>query len=553
MTTTLLRGGRIHNPVEPSADCIAITDGIVSWIGPTHGVEQAGRIDETVDLDGLFVAPAFIDAHVHCTDAGLALIGLDLTGVASLSECLRLIRQFAGSHPGRVIWGHGWEETRWPERRPPSRAEVDQAVGDRPAYFSRVDVHSALVSSALTAGLDRAEAGFSPDQPLTRTSHHQARQIARSLLTPAERAAAQRAFLNQAAENGTVEVHECAYSDSAALVDLAGLLALTDPPVAIRAYLGVAVTDPAEARDWLVRTGAHALGGDLSVDGAIGSHTAALSADYSDAATRGARYLSTEVITAHLLACVRAGIQPGFHAIGDDAVSGVGEALRRAAAELGPMGTVQLAGVTPRIEHAEMPTAEAIAAFAATGTVASVQPLFDALWGGPDSLYTARLGTARAREMNPFAKLAAAGITLALGSDAPVTAADPWSAVQAAVQHRTPGFGLSPRGAFTAHTRGAHRAAGRVEGGVGTLTIGAPADLAIWQAGKLVRPEAAELAQRWSTDPRSRVPLLPDLTPGVRLPTCMATVSAGRVTFDTGLLSATRLGAKRASGAEAVR
>ena len=78
MTTTLLRGGRIHNPVEPAATCLAITDGVVSWIGPDTGVEQAGHIDETVDLDGLFVAPAFVDAHVHCTDAGLALVGLDL-------------------------------------------------------------------------------------------------------------------------------------------------------------------------------------------------------------------------------------------------------------------------------------------------------------------------------------------------------------------------------------------------------------------------------------------------------------------------------------------
>ena len=200
---------------------------------------------------------------------------------------------------------------------------------------------------------------------MTRASHHQARLRARQLLSPGERAAAQRWFLGQCAARGIVAVHECGFGDAAGLADLAGLLAL-DTTVGIRAYLGTAVTDPAEASTLLASSGAHALGGDLSVDGALGSHTAALSAPYADHPGHGARYLSTEQITDHLVACARAGIQPGFHAIGDDAVDAVAEGLRRAAERLG--GTLPLAVVTPRVEHAEMVGADAIAAFAASGT-----------------------------------------------------------------------------------------------------------------------------------------------------------------------------------------
>jgi predicted amidohydrolase YtcJ len=138
--------------------------------------------------------------------------------------------------------------------------------------------------------------------------------------------------------------------------------------------------------------------------------------------------------------------------------------------------------------------------------------------------------------MNPLAALALAGVGLALSSDAPVTPAAPWRAVQAAVHHRTAGSGLSPRSAFTAHTRGGHRAAGRTDRGIGTIAVGAPAHLAFYAAGELVRPQANEKVARWSTDPRSRVPLLPDLTPGAALPTTLATVVDGRVAFDTGLL-----------------
>ncbi len=536
MTTTLLRGGRIHNPAEPAATCLAITDGVVSWIGPDTGVEQAGHIDETIDLDGLFVAPAFVDAHVHCTDAGLALVGLDLRGARSLTEALDQLRAHAAASAAALIWGHGWDDAGWPERRPPSRHEIDAAVGNRPAYLSRIDVHSAVVSTAIGDRLDPGRVGFTLDGPLTQDSHHEARRLARSLLTDADRSAAQHAFLTHAASRGIVEVHECAFSDPQALADLAGLLTL-DTPLSVLAYLGQAVGDPVEAAELLARTGAHALGGDLSVDGALGSRTASLHETYADHPGRGVRYLTDDQIADHLVACARAGIQPGFHAIGDDAVAAVAGGLRRAAEILG--GTLPLAAVVPRIEHAEMISADDIEILSRCGAVASVQPLFDALWGGDDGLYTERLGVGRARPMNPFAAIAAAGVTLAFGSDAPVTAAEPWAAVRAAVNHRTPGSSVTPRAAFTAHTRGAHRAARRMDRGV--LTVGSVADLAVWNTGPLVRPEAAEMAQRWSTDPRSRVPLLPDLGPDAANPECVATVAAGRVAYDTGLLISSML------------
>ena len=326
---------------------------------------------------------------------------------------------------------------------------------------------------------------------------------------PAQRAAAQLAFLRAAAANGIVEVHECAADGATGRADLAALLAL-DGPIPVRGYLAVPVTDPEQARQVLADTGAHALGGDLTVDGAIGSRTAALHHPYDDApGSSGVRYLSEQQIADHLVACTLAGVQAGFprhrRRRGQRGRPGVARGGRPA----GENATVRLAGCAHRIEHAEMADDQAIAAFAETGMVASMQPLFDAAWGGPDGMYARRLGADRAAAMNPFATMAAAGVALAFGSDAPVTAADPWGAVQAAAHHRTPGSELSPRSAFTAHTRGGHRAAGRTDRGIGTISIGAPAHLAIVRAGELVRPAADPKVARWSTDPRSRVPLLP--------------------------------------------
>ncbi len=528
----------MHTAADPDATALAITDGVISWIGSEHAVEMAGRPDQVVQLDGAMVAPGFVDAHVHTTDAGLALAGLDLSSASSLADCLRRVGAAAQAlGPRDLVWGHGWDETRWPENRPATRSEIDAAVGARPTYLSRVDVHSALVSTALVNLLPPGGADVHPSLPQTRGAHHAVRNQAKSLLTPERRAAAQRAFLDAAAASGIVEVHECAAGDEPGRQDLRALLDL-DAPISVRGYLAAAVSDPEQALALLAETGAVALAGDLSVDGAIGSRTAALLSPYLDAQnTCGTRYLSDDEIADHLWACAVAGVQPGFHAIGEDGVNAVARGLRRATDSLGEHGTVRLAGAVPRIEHAEMADAEAIAAFAATGTVACVQPLFDAAWGGPDGMYAQRLGRGRAEPMNPFAALASAGVVLALSSDAPVTPAAPWSAVRAAVHHRTAGSGLSARAAFTAHTRGGHRAAGRTDRGVGTITVGAPAHLAIYSTGELVRPAANPSVARWSTDPRSRVPLLPDMTPGAPLPTTLATIVDGRPVYDTGLLS----------------
>jgi predicted amidohydrolase YtcJ len=143
--------------------------------------------------------------------------------------------------------------------------------------------------------------------------------------------------------------------------------------------------------------------------------------------------------------------------------------------------------------------------------IASVQPAFDARWGGPDGMYVERLGADRAAPMNPYAALGAAGVTLALGSDAPVTPIDPWGTVRAAARHQTPGSGLSADAAFTAHTRGGWLAIG--DESTGELTPGAPASFAIWDIeGGLV----AGLPDLTGADPRCTQTVVGGVTAYVR-------------------------------------
>ena len=530
VSTKLLVNGRVHSPTHPDATAMAIRGDVVAWLGS----DDVGRSQfpgaEVEDLGGGFVAPGFVDSHIHVTATGLLLSGLDQRPATSRAQCIQMVAEYAAAHPGRPVWGHGWDESSWPENTPPSTGDLDAVLGERPAYLARVDVHSALASSGLRRLVAElpAAAGFSPDGPLVGDAHHLVRAAARGLLTAEQLAEARTAALQAAAAVGIVAVHECAGPEIGGLDDWRRLRDV-DHGVEVIGYWGEAVATPAQARALVDETGARGLAGDLFVDGALGSHTAWLHEPYNDAPDRsGTCYLQPEVIETHVRACTAATVTAGFHVIGDAAVSAVVAAFERVVADL---GVAAVARCGHRLEHVEMVTADQAAKLGAWGVIASVQPSFDALWGGPDGMYARRLGAERGGQLNPLALLASQGVPLALGSDAPVTGLDPWVSVRAAVNHHTSGSAVSARAAFAAATRGGWRAGGVRDGLTGSLVPGAPASYVVWDAGPLEVHAPRDAVQRWSTDPRSRVPALPRLGPTDALPRCRRTVHRGAVVY----------------------
>ena len=521
MTTTLYRRGRVRTPADPFATAL-MTDGhTVVWVGQ-EGAADALSPDETVDLDDAWLAPAFVDAHVHATSTGLALTGLDLTETTSLAQALRLLGDHCRAARGGVVLGTGWDETRWPEGRPPTARELDEASYGGVVYLARTDVHSAVASSALLAACPEARGlpGFVGDGLVRQEAHHAVRRTAQEAVTPVQRRRAQEQTLQRAAELGIASVHECGGPDIAGEQDFLDLLALEHAVERIGYWGELGAVDKAR------ELGAWGVGGDLFADGALGSRTACLSHPYADTDGCGAAYLTADEVSAHVVACTRAGVQAGFHAIGDAALQAVTDGLEAAARTVGDDA---LRAARHRVEHVEMVTPAQVEVLARLGVVASVQPAFDARWGGEDGMYVQRLGRERALAMNPFAGLAAAGVALALSSDSPVTPLDPWGTVRAAVAHRTPGSGISARAAFAAHTRGGWRAARRDD--EGELVPGAPATFAVWQVtGELVVQTPAAAVAGWSTDPRAGVSGLPDLD--APDPVCLRTVVRGRTAFE---------------------
>jgi predicted amidohydrolase YtcJ len=515
----LLRSGRVHSAERPSATAMFTVAGRVAWVGEDDEASvYADQSDHVVELEGRLVTPGFVDAHAHLGSTGFSLGSLDLSDAGSVQEALDLLSAFArtdAAERASVLYAYGWDESTWPERRPFTAAELDRAVGSRVAYVSRVDSHSAVVSTAL---LDAdpsitTREGWRGEGLVARDAHHAARSVTHRLWTPDDRRHALRSALGHAARRGVTSVHElnaphiAPFSDFARIRSIAAETPVPEVVAYWGAFLGGDVDDVEE-------TGLHGFAGDLCVDGAVGSRTACMHTAYADSDTSGHLYLDRDQITEHVVHCTERGLQAGFHVIGDQAMAETVAGFEQAADKVGVEAMVR---ARHRLEHVEMPTPEGVATVARLGVVASVQPAFDAAWGGPDELYERRLGVDRARPMNPFGSMHRAGVVLAFGSDSPITPIDPWAGVRAATLHHAEDERLTARAAFSAHTRGGHRARGDDEGGV--LVPGARASYAVWdvRGNQLASPAGFS----------GPSPALPDLHPDLPLPACLHTVVDG--------------------------
>ena len=500
----------------PDATAMAVRDGVVAWLG-SDDVGRAQFPDaEVVDLDGGFVAPAFVDSHVHVTATGLTLAGLDLRAATSRAALPAADRRLRRTHPDGPIWGArlgrvGLAGSR--AAQPPTTST--RVVGDRPAYLARVDVHSAAASTALrrlTPDLTAAH-GFDAQRPLTADAHHLVRAAARDLLTPEQRARARVAALDAAAADGIVAVHECAGPDIGGLDDwheLRGTAARRRG----RRLLGRGGHHRRRRPRRLLDDDRRPRAGRRPVRrrrARVAHRLAAASRTPTRRTTAATRYLDPDAIAAHLRACTEAGITAGFHVIGDAAVTAVVDALQRVVEQL---GAPAVARCGHRLEHLEMVTAEQAAELGAWGVIASVQPNFDALWGGDDGMYAQRLGADRGVRLNPLALLASQGVPLAFGSDTPVTSMNPWA---------TRARGGPPPAHPAARCRCARRSR-RPPAAPGAPAGSATASPARWcparpRPTRCGTPDELEVSapddavQRWSTDPRSRVPALPRLGP----------------------------------------
>ncbi|MGQ7349615.1 amidohydrolase family protein [Quadrisphaera oryzae] len=422
---------------------VLLDRGRVASVTPTT---TTGAVpDRVVDLDGRWLLPGLWDEHVHLGQWAQVRRRLDVSGATSAAEAAAAVAQRAAAERGTaaaagVLVGFGFRDGLWPDA--PSPSLLDRAAA-RPVVLVSGDLHCAWLSTAAAQQV-AAPLGVVPDERgLVREEAAFAVQRALGRVGEAELDAAVADALAETATRGVVGVVDLEMTDSPGGTVAVWARRAGSSGTGRAASAGLRVeagTYPQHLEEVLARgvRGAGALSdsapgsaplvvaGPLKVitDGSLNTRTACCLEPYpgrSGPGSYGELTWEPDALLDLLRRGRTGGLTPAVHAIGDAAVRSALDAL-------------EVVGGGGRVEHAQLVADDDVARFAALGVVASVQPahllddrdVAEVHWRG-------RTGRAF-----PLRALLDSGARLAMGSDAPVAALDPWLAVAAAVDRTDP-------------------------------------------------------------------------------------------------------------------
>src|SRR5215470_10238185 len=470
---TLYKNARIYtNDLRaPWAAAMLVRGEQILAIGDEDEVSAlAEKGTRVVDLEGHFVMPGFNDAHVHLGSAGQDALAVRLHGAANISEVQkRLAAAVADAKPGEWITGSGWDHTLWPDKRFPTRQDLDSVSPQNPVFLVHISGHVAVANSAAlkaagisaktanpTGGEIEHDVSGEPDGMLKEGS---AMRLVESKIPPPSNERRKKGIelaLADVAANGVTSIQDNSLVD--ALGKTSAASAGKDTWDDFRVYgelkregkLTVRITEwlpftaPLERLEqmrreggttdpWL-RTGALK----MVTDGALGSRTAAMLAPYSDdPSTSGIMAMEPEKLRQLAIERDKAGFQLNFHAIGDRANRVALDAFEAAAKANGPRDR------RDRIEHAQVVAPADFSRFAQLGVIASMQPSHettDMRWA------ESRVGPERARGAYAWATMQKYGVRLAFGTDYDVEPMSPFRGLYACVSRELPDGG--PQGGW---------------------------------------------------------------------------------------------------------
>jgi predicted amidohydrolase YtcJ len=496
----VLYNGKLHtqNPDAPDATAVAIANRRFQAVGNDSTIRAlAGTNTRMIDLEGRVALPGLTDAHVHLYSWVLSRQRLSLVDAGSLQDLRRRVTQAASGTPvGDWIVGQGWNETRWPEPRMPTRVDLDEVAPHHPVILWRSDLHLAVSNSRALqeAGID-SEAQDPPQGRIDRDDSGRPTGILRELAInpvkdiipppPEDK-------LVDAMQDGLGALHRLGVTG----VHDHRIMGGADGPPAFHAYQRLQAAGKLSLRLWMGIAGerldeAIALGlrtgfGDdclrvghvkLFADGSQGARTAWVLVPYEDTGDCGMPLTPLEEIAEAVTKADQAGLAVAVHAIGDrtnrELITVFEQHARR-----------DTRSVPHRIEHVQIIRPADVERLARLGIAASVQPIhvIDDI-----PLCDKSIGS-RSRFAYPFRGMLDAGVTLAFGSDAPVADPNPLWGIHAAVTRQqrdgTPEGGWYPRQRLTVpeavwgFTMGPATVSGQ-DAALGSIASGKLADLVV--------------------------------------------------------------------------
>ena len=436
----LLANGRIHTMDARGTivDTLVVRDGRIAFAGRRSEINPAAG-EDVVDLDGRAVLPGLVDAHAHLMLLARTRLELRVADLASEPDVAAAVARAAATTPaGDWLIGRGWDQTRGPGQRFPTRDSLDRAAPAHPVALTRVDGHAIWASSAAlrAAGIDRhtgdpvgglvgRDAAGEPTGLLIDT----AQELVRAVIPTPSAERFEQAVEDTIAEclaKGLTGIHEMGVD----LPTLAAYRRLVERGrFPFRNYVALsgkkAWATYRERRREAIGDGRVVVGAlKLWLDGALGSRGAALHSPYcDDPATRGLVLIPPDELERLLREACEADFQACVHAIGDRANTMALDAMEK----------IGVGGRRFRVEHAQVLTQSDVPRFRALGVIPSMQATHctsDMRWAGE------RLGADRLIGAYAWRSLLATGTIVAGGSDFPVEDANPFHGLYASITRR---------------------------------------------------------------------------------------------------------------------
>ena len=495
----LIHGGPIltMDPHEPLVNAVLIENGRIAEVG--GGALEAGRGATDIDLAGRLACPGLDDAHAHIMGVGFAQSQIDLgiDTAPSIDAIMSLVTVETRSRaPGSWIVGQGYDQALLPERRHPTRFDLDQVAPDHPVLLWRSCHHIAVANSAALklAGITPATSE-PPDGTIDRDDHGEPTGVLRESAATAVAAVQPEATEAEIADalirggmefrrHGVTSATEAGIRRKEEFRAYQRLWAANTLP--LRSYLMMIIDDTLDELESLgISTG---FGDDwlrigpakLFADGSIGGRTARMRQPYLDEPdNRGLWMIPPSGIRERVLRADAAGFQIGIHAIGDAAVEAVLDAYEEA------ITAHPRPDRRHRIEHCSIVDEGLIDRIARLGVVPipGTSFLYDMR-----PVYLQNLGAERVRYAYAMKTFAERGIVAAASSDAPVVTVNPLLGIQTMVSRNDrggdaiwPEEAVSVEDALRAYTANAAYASFS-ESAKGSIRPGMLADMTIFDS-----------------------------------------------------------------------
>ncbi len=457
----VLRGAPVYDDGRWAGTALAVRDGRVVAVGePDELSGLVGATTQVDDLDGRWLLPGFVDAHVHPVQAGLEADRCDLTAGATVDDYLATVRRYAEAEPDRTwVTGGGWSMDAFPGGVPTAEL-LDRACPDRPAFLPNRDHHSAWVNTTALrlAGIDSRTADPADgrierdDRGEPTGALHEGAMALVGDLVPAPTADELLSALLTAQRRlhaaGVVGWQDALVGDGLGMADTLDTYLAAHRSGQLTARVVLAqwwdrdrgleqLPALLERRQRAASAGLDAGSVKIMLDGVCETRTASVLAPYRDGHGRstgdhGLSFLDPGDLARYVAALDAADLQVHVHALGDRAVRDALDAVEHAVALNGRRGNRH------HLAHVQVVAASDVPRFAALDVVVNGQPLWACRDEAMEVLTLPFLAPGAEQQQYVFGSLLRAGARLAFGSDWPVSSPDPLLGVHVAVNRRAP-------------------------------------------------------------------------------------------------------------------